>query len=581
MRFLALALTFSLAACDSPDTMNGFKPDLSVTTVDMAMGDANQNIATDLQMPDLGPLTPSGMIQQVINAANGAMNANDGGLVLSMALPVEDVFVTYLRPAVAGQQFDPAGFFVQAEPAGPALFVAVDPAATSPTLAVGDKVSFTVTAVDLDTGFHEATQITGLARSTSGNSLASFVQDLTNVADIVSMVGNYESELSKETMTITGNFSSSGPGYVAANATTPAVTNQGGKLKVRLPAGVRADLNVTNGCVIAIGPTPFYRFNANAEPSAWLDGDLSVVSCPAPQVINARATDATHVVVTFDRGLDMSTVVAGNFAIVDGGASPLTVSAAALTAPTQVTLTTASQVAGTLYTLTVTGVKDTAMTLVDPAHDSALFHGFGPSATVIINEFTPGITGGFDLLELKATAGGSVSGFTLQQGIGNPTILATLPDQVVATNDFIVLHIVPSPSPAPSNEIATKTDCAAPSCYGTAWDALGVAEIGNSGRVLTVRDPSNSIQDGVAFYNKTADATAAFVAEMQLLHDAGFWKCAAATCVAADAARSNGAGNNPGGKSVKRATNNVPAGATGGTPDWPTTNLTNSTYGAP
>jgi hypothetical protein len=576
MRFFALALVFSIAACDDSGSNNNPKNDLSMS-MDLATNDSSMIVANDLQSPDLAPLTPSGMIQQVINAAGGAMMAPDGGLVLGMALPVEDVFVTYLRPAVPGEQFDPAGFFVQADPTGPALFVAVDPAALSPSPAVGDKVSFTVTAVDLGNGFHMATQITGLSKSSSGNSLTSLVQDLTNTTDIVSAVGNYESELSKETMTITGNFASSGPGYVAANATTPGVTTAGTKLKLRLPIGVRADLNLSNGCVVAVGPTPFYRFNTNAEPSGWVDGDLTVTSCPAPQVVDARATDATHVVVTFDRGLDMTTVVVGNFAIADAGAASLAVSAASLTTPTQVTLTTASQGQGTLYTVTVTGVKDTMMQLIDPAHNTARFHGFGPSATVIINEFTPGITNGFDLLELKALTAGNVSGFTLQQGFANPTILATLPDQVVAANDILVLHIQPSPSPAPTNEIATKAECTAPSCYSTAWDSNGVADIGNSARVLTIRDAANTVQDGVAFYNKTADASATFVAEMQALHDAGFWVCATATCAAADATRSNGAGNSAAGKSVKRTSNNVPAGVG----DWPTTNLTNSSYGLP
>ena len=133
-----------------------------------------------------------------------------------------------------------------------------------------------------------------------------------------------------------------------------------------------------------------------------------------------------------------------------------------------------------------------------------------------------------------------------------------------------------SPSPnAATNDFALKTDCTVAACYSTAWDANGVADIGNSARVIVIKDAAGTIQDGVAFYNRTMDADAAFITEMTALRDAGQWTCAAATCVAADATRSNNCQNTPAGRSLKRTGNSD----TNSVADWPATGLGNSGYG--
>jgi Bacterial Ig-like domain len=571
MRFLALALTFSVAACTDNNTNNlAPMPDLSVGDQSVGM---DGPVGVDSAVPDLTPLTPSQMIQEVRNAADGVVgNAPDGGQPI-MALPVEDAYVTYLKPNVPGQTFDSAGFFVQADPAGPALFVNIDPTTLSPSPKVGDLLSFTVTAVSKNAGVRQANAIMGLAVSSSNNPLDTFVQDLTAKTDLVTALDSYESELSKLDATITGPFTGAGAGYLGATITTTGVAASTNNLKLRVPPALRDSKDLTNGCVVHVGNTPMWRFNAAAEPSAWLDAEVTVTSCPAPQVTSAHALDATTVVITFDRFIDVSSVTAGAFTFDNG----LTVIGITLTAPNQVTITTSAQTPGTVYTVTVDAtVKDTRGTAVDQTHNTAKFHGFALPATLQITEFTPGITGGFDLLELKAVTGGSVTGFTLQQDlVVGAKVLATLPDQVVGINDFIVLHIAPSPSPSPSNEFATKTDCTAPSCFATAWDANGVADIGNSARVLTIKDAQGNIQDGVAFFRNAADADAAFLAEMTALRDAGQWVCAVATCASTDATRSNNTQNTAAGRSLKRTgvadTNNVA--------DWPSTGLTNSTYG--
>jgi hypothetical protein len=284
-----------------------------------------------------------------------------------------------------------------------------------------------------------------------------------------------------------------------------------------------------------------------------VSGDIVVHSCPAPQVVTARATNNTTVVVTFDRQLKDTTVVSTAFHI---DADALAVNAASLTSPNVVTLTTDPQSGGQLYTLTVdASVTDVPGTAVDPAHNSAQFHGFDVAAVLMITEFSPAITGGHDLLELYAVSGGNAAGYTLVQDMVTPKTLATLPDIYVQDNDVIVLHLTPTPSPtpAPTNEIANIDDCVAVGCYSSAWDANGVADIGNSARVLTIRDASGTIQDGLAFYDgKAGNADAQFFMEVNALVAATQWSCAAATCTTSDVLTSKGAGNNATGKSVQR-----------------------------
>ena len=134
---------------------------------------------------DAGPNTPS----QSIALARSAIGAVD--------VYVHDVIVTYVVPAIGT---DPAGFFVQADMAGPALFVAVDPTTTTPVLAVGDVVSFHVTMVGVVAMQTRALAIRMLTRTATGMSTAALVQDVTSASDLVSAAGLelYESSMSCE-----------------------------------------------------------------------------------------------------------------------------------------------------------------------------------------------------------------------------------------------------------------------------------------------------------------------------------------------------------------------------------------------
>ena len=129
-------------------------------------GDAVSDVTVTDAGSDAPPLTnpTSIQIQAVRNAATQA--PADGGTV---TLPVDGAVVTYVKSSIGS---DPAGFFVQAEQTGPALFVAVDPTALTPVPVPGDQVSFVVTQVVSVTSVKEATAITTFTRTAQNVALA-------------------------------------------------------------------------------------------------------------------------------------------------------------------------------------------------------------------------------------------------------------------------------------------------------------------------------------------------------------------------------------------------------------------------
>lgn len=298
--------------------------------------------------------SPSTQIGDVRDAADGS----------GLSLPIEGAIVTYVKPAL-GQ--DPAGFFIQAERAGPALFVAPEEV---PEVAVGDVVSLIVTEKVTSAGQPRAIAIEGFTIDANGEDVEGLVQDVTAAADLVSALGSYDSELVELDATITSAFTGAGAPAVAATIATTGLPAEPG-LRFRLDGALRDTLDLASGCVVSIGPTPLWRFNDIAQPSVWAGDEVEITSCNAPRLLLANAPAATTVVLTFDRRIAPGSVQAGDFAVDNG----LGVTAAAVDART-VTLTTEAQTAQTAYTVTVTGVTDTLDTAIDAAADDSSFTGF-------------------------------------------------------------------------------------------------------------------------------------------------------------------------------------------------------------
>ncbi|MFH2010030.1 MAG: Ig-like domain-containing protein [bacterium] len=310
----------------------------------------------------------SDQIQAVIDAVDAS----------GLALEIGGAWVTYVKPAVGNED---AGFFLQAEQLGPALYVAVDPATLTPVPAVGDEVSLTVVTKVTQNGQPRATEISGFSVASSGHDFMSLLQDVTDASDLITALDDYTSELITATGTLSGDMQFAGQGHVAATFDTSAIAGNT-DLRLRIPDALNAALGLELGCVLTVVATPVWRFDTRVQLSAWVSEDITVTSCPAPQVVQAVAMDMNTVHVTFNRDLDAGSVLAdGSQFTFDNG---LTASAATASGNTA-TITTSAQVSGTLYTVTVAAtVTDVHGTGVDAAANTAQFSGYAAFAADLL-----------------------------------------------------------------------------------------------------------------------------------------------------------------------------------------------------
>ena len=319
------------------------------------------------------PVSPSDRIQDARDAADG-----DG-----LSLPIEGALVTYVKPVLGN---DPAGFFIQAEQAGPALFVAVDAATLDPVPAAGDTVSFTITAKTTQDGQPRATALADVTIDAIGGDVAALVQDIGAATNLLDPIAGFDSELVAMDATIVADFGFAGSGAEAANIATEGLPEAGEiHPRFRLDAALRDSLDLASGCVVRIGPTPLWRFQDTAQPSIWAGGEVAIQSCTPPRVVSVVAPASTIAIVTFDRRIDPGSVEPADFAFTNG----LSATAAAVDANNgrQINLTTTAQTTGTTYTLTVTDVTDLVPTPIDPAANTGDFTGFG-SAEAICDDNT-------------------------------------------------------------------------------------------------------------------------------------------------------------------------------------------------
>ena len=142
-----------------------------------SVGDEDCDGIADLDDPDcLGTLTPSDRIDLVKNTPED--------------VDIVGATVTYVRPAIGN---DPAGFYIQADPLGPALLIAVDPASLSPIPQAGDVVDFTPTSEGEVGGQRRVTALTNFVRTGTGSFIAD--QDVTGTTDLVTNRVDYDAEL--------------------------------------------------------------------------------------------------------------------------------------------------------------------------------------------------------------------------------------------------------------------------------------------------------------------------------------------------------------------------------------------------
>ena len=234
----------------------------------------------------------SGQTMPIVVAASAQIAAARAAADGAASLPVVNALVTYVKPFIGA---DPAGFFVQSQQLGPALFIAVDPATLTPVPVAGDRVSFTITAMATVASLRQAASISGFSRLSAGNAFAGLVQDVSTAADLVSGLDSYESELMRVVGTISGAFAASGTGYLAAPFNTAGVT---GSLQLRIPSPLVAGLSLAQGCQVTLNQVPMWRSNATAQVSGWVAGDLTAVSCAPAVTLSVSKTGAGSGTVT-------------------------------------------------------------------------------------------------------------------------------------------------------------------------------------------------------------------------------------------------------------------------------------------
>ena len=166
-----------------------------------------------------------------------------------------------------------------------------------------------------------------------------------------------------------------------------------------------------------------------------------------------------------------------------------------------------------------------SLNVLAQSDDYIFANGFEFPATLILNEVNAALSSNQDLVELRATTGGSTLGIALIQdpsadGLGAVT-LAILPEASVATGDLIVVHL--NPSVSVTRETSSKTSCIDSTCYSGAWDELGgTTGIAFSNRVLAVRGADGIYSDAVPFSRSTS-STVSFPAAVQYIQSLGLW----------------------------------------------------------
>jgi hypothetical protein len=299
------------------------------------------------------PPTTSAQIATFLAVDSGTLDA---------PMPIEGAYVTYLKPSATDAGTE-TGFFLQAEPEGPAMFVADTTALAS--VKVGDRVNLMVTAREPITGVRAAKAVTDLVKLSEDHPVQNLATatppglrvDRTDATDLISNLAGYESEL----LSLTGNVATApataGGGHMSMRITTTGIPAPSDNFRLRMPTTLSDALDLSPGCNFTL-MGPMWRFNAQAQPSVYSASDITVASCPAPTLVSIAAPSPTTVQLTFSRRIDPASVTDADAPTQFTFDNGLTTTAATVNG-TLVVLTTSAQTAGTTYTVTVANtVKD-------------------------------------------------------------------------------------------------------------------------------------------------------------------------------------------------------------------------------
>ncbi|MFW5968961.1 MAG: hypothetical protein ACOCV2_15660, partial [Persicimonas sp.] len=220
-------------------------------------GDADDDGGGD--MPEPNP-DAADQIQDIVDGETGA---------------IDEAAVTYVREE---HGIDAAGFFLQATPEGPALFVVAE----DEDVEVGDIVSLEVTEVnDEADGRTEATDYEGLSVEESGYDVEELVQEVSETDDLVTNLDDYSQELISADVEAVGSFGFAGDGHQSAQIETDGVFDEE-NFELRVTSAIYEDLALDEGCALAVGPTPLWRYQDTAQVSARSLDDIEGGFCEDP-----------------------------------------------------------------------------------------------------------------------------------------------------------------------------------------------------------------------------------------------------------------------------------------------------------
>ncbi len=470
--------------------------------------------------------------------------ARDAPVDTSINMMIQGATVTYMRSKLGDAVADPAGFFLQAEATGPAIFVAVDPATLNSELKVGDVVDIAVTSTALVSGQKRATSVTGLLIVGSGARVDDLAYDVSTETAIGTQLDAWDGRLVSIQGTVLSVPLASGAAHRQLRLATSGLVD--GTVRLRTGAetatALQQNLGLAPGCNVTLAANPVWPIDAEAHVFFVDPAEVTAVSCPAPGVESAAAISPTKVLVTFTRAL--------NAASVDPDGAQFTFSEGlsikgAIASGRRVTLTTGTQAPGITYTVTAAATLTDLVGTAMPAPAGVPFTGFIAPAQLIFSEIQPHLPSNNDLIELRALTAGSGEGIRLMyEGTSRTDPLVTLPRGLqLAAGDLVVIHLnIPGPSETVSEEELPDDIYAANS--DRAWDIYTANRTGidhRSNRVLRLETAAGETLDGVPFVGTTdlgvpAPATMGFLSALTRLQQEGMWApedCGGEACTSA------------------------------------------------
>ncbi|MGN6104697.1 MAG: hypothetical protein ACTHU0_06315 [Kofleriaceae bacterium] len=449
------------------------------------------------------------MVPDSIDAprSNGIAEARASFDASGLELPITDVIVTHVRPRLGTTA--PAGFTVQVDREGPALFVSVDPATLTPPPAVGDVVSFEIYTMGTVELQRRAQEITKYVRTATGAEVGALIQDVSNAADLAVPTDEYDAEL----VTVTGDLGTFGrdlsAGTESAQLSTAAVSAPS-QLQLRVAATLIDEVDAMDTCRVTASGVPVGRARDGIQIQVFSASEIQLSHCWRPMVAEAVTLSATSVRFTFDRRILASSVLPdGSQFTFDHGL----VATAATVSGRTVVVTTTPQLPGTTYTGAVASSVTDALGSGVVLPNATPFPAFVTRAVVRFNELNANIVDGCNLLEMRVVSGGSMAGFTIMQ---RENVLFEVPELSVSTNELIVLHFKEvSCNPGGSISETTSKSEQPSSMFGANYDSaldwytgISTSSLGN---VLTIRDPAGQIVDALFVTNDpTATTTSSY-----------------------------------------------------------------------